>query len=167
MAVTDRSGDAVEMEAPMLTSLGNGLVNIGNTRIGQGGDFTFTLRLDDLRLPRIGLVQIDTQGSEAAALGERKPIARDRPAAVEVEDYHLCRSGSSSKALIEFFLQRSDNLLRIKTEWPADHIAIPRERTELEHRCRSYDRVPTEWISGDTVELGFDNAFLDTTVTAR
>ena len=165
MAVTDRTGDMVEMEALDATVYGDGIVNIANSRIGQGGDSTFTVRLDDMHFPKVDLVKIDVQGSELLALaGMEGLIARDRPVfLVEIEEYHLRRSGASSKMLIEFFLSRNYDLLRIKTDWPADHVAIPRENAALSLRCRGYNKLPTDWISGSTVELSFENEYLYST----
>ena len=65
MAVTDRTGEAIEMEPLEATMNSQGMVNLGHTGIGNGGDFAFTVRLDDMSFPRIDFIKVDVQGSEA------------------------------------------------------------------------------------------------------
>ncbi len=167
MAVTDRSGDRVEMEPPDATLTADGTVNLGLTRIGRGGDGVSTIRLDDLRLPPITFIKMDIQGSEALAVeGMRELLARDRPVVfLEIEEDHLRRSGSSSKILIERFLALDYSLLRIRTEWPTDHLAIPNERADLIARCRDQPHHDYDWISGSGVDLEFENSYFYTRIT--
>ncbi len=173
MAVTDRSGDTVEMEPLEATLTAAGTVNIGHTGIGrssagQAGDLVFTVRLDDLPLPPIALVKMDIQGAEAAALaGMQDLIARDRPVLfIEIEEEHLRRHGSSSKAVMEHLLGLGYSLLRIRNEWPTDHLAIPNERADLIARCRGQTQYATDWIAGSRVELHFETTHYYASVVA-
>ncbi|MBK3395987.1 MULTISPECIES: FkbM family methyltransferase [Methylobacterium] len=173
MAVTDRSGDTIEMEPLEATLTAGGALNIGHTGIGRagsghGGDLAFTVRIDDLPLPPIALVKMDIQGAEAVALaGMRDLLARDRPVLfVEIEEEHLRRHGSSSKAVIEHLLGLGYSLLRIRNEWPTDHLAIPNERTDLIERCRGQTHHATDWIAGSRVELQFETTHYYASVVA-
>ncbi len=168
MAVTDRSGDTVEMEPLEATLTAGGTVNIGHTGIGQGGDLVFTVRLDDLPLPPVAFIKMDVQGAEAAALaGMQALIARDRPVLfVEIEEHHLRRHGSSSKAVIEHLLGLGYSLMRIRNEWPTDHVAIPNERADLIDRCRGQTFYETDWIAGTRVELHFETTHYYASVVA-
>ncbi|WP_063928396.1 FkbM family methyltransferase [Methylobacterium aquaticum] len=168
MAVTDRSGDTVEMEPLEATLTAAGTVNLGHTGIGRGGDLVLTVRLDDLPLPPIAFIKMDIQGAEAQALaGMQNLLARDRPVLfVEIEEQHLRRHGSSSKAVIEHLLGLGYSLLRIRTDWPTDHVAIPNERTDLLARCRGHPVYTTDWIAGTTVTLHFETPYYYASVVA-
>ena len=139
----------------------HGLVNLGNTAIGAGGDFVFTIGLDDMTLPKINFLKIDIQGSEVAALtGMHNLMMKDRPAFfIEIEEYHLKKFGTSSKALIEHFLARNYSLLRIRTDWPTDHLALPNERKDLLARCSNQQKYKTDVLTGSTIELTFENPY--------
>jgi len=90
----------------------------------------------------------------------RNLIQRDRPVfCIEVEESHLRRYGTSSKALIEHFLALDYSLLRIKTDWPTDHLALPNERTDLFTLCMQQRHYQTDLLSGSNVELEFENDY--------
>ncbi|WP_053078776.1 FkbM family methyltransferase, partial [Methylobacterium tarhaniae] len=168
MAVTDRSGDTVEMEPLEATLTAGGTVNLGHTGIGRGGDLAFTVRLDDLPLPPVAFIKMDIQGAEAKALaGMQDLVARDRPVLfIEIEEEHLRRHGSSSKAVIEHLLGLGYSLLRIRNDWPTDHLAIPNERADLIARCRDQIPYATDWIAGSRVELHFETTHYYASVVA-
>jgi FkbM family methyltransferase len=161
MAVTDVTGKLIEMDPLESTVYAQERVNLGNVAIGSGGDCAFTVRLDDLNLPKIAFLKIDIQGSELAALrGMRDLIARDRPAFfIEIEEHHLQRFGVSSKMVIEHLMALNYSLLRIKTDWPTDHVALPNERSDLLGRCMSQQKYNTDLLCGSRVELTFENAY--------
>jgi FkbM family methyltransferase len=161
MAVTDKTGALIEMDPLEATMNAQGMVNIGNTAIGSGGDFTFAVRLDDMNLPKIDFLKVDIQGAELAALtGMSKLISKDRPAFfIEIEEHHLQRYGTSSKAVIEHFMALDYSLLRIRTDWPTDHLALPNERADLLSRCRAQQKYQTDLLSGSKIELIFDNPY--------
>ena len=143
-------------------------VDLGNTGIGSGGDFAFTVRLDDLPLPKIDFLKVDIQGAELSALkGMRNLISRDRPVFfIEVEEHHLRRFSTSSKALIDHFLSMNYSLIRINTDWPTDHMAIPNERPDVIARCMMQGEYRTDLLSGSSVELSFENEFFYCAFTA-
>ncbi|WP_407530932.1 FkbM family methyltransferase [Methylobacterium oryzisoli] len=166
MAATDTTGATIEMEAIDAGPAG-GFVNIGRTAIGRGGDAAFTVRLDDLVLPPIAFVKIDVQGAEVEALtGMRALIARDRPVLfVEIEDLYLRNRGTDSKRLIEMLLALDYSLVRIRTDWPTDHLAIPNERPDLIARVTAQTAYATDLIAGSAVELVFENDYFYAGVT--
>jgi FkbM family methyltransferase len=167
MAVTDNTGGLIELDPPEATMNAQGMVNLGNTGIGSGGDFAFTIRLDDINLPKISFVKIDIQGAEVAALmGMHDLILKDRPAFfIEIEEHHLQKYGTSSKALIEHFMALNYSLLRIRTDWPTDHLALPNERKDLFARCLRQQKYKTDVLSGSKIELTFANAYYYTGFT--
>ena len=161
MAVTNKTGDLIELDPPEATMNAQGMVNLGNTAIGSGGDFAFTIRLDDIDLPKISFLKIDIQGAEVAALmGMHDLILKDRPAFfIEIEEHHLKKYGTSSKVLIEYIMALNYSLLRIRTEWPTDHLALPNERKDLFARCLRQQKYKTDLLSGSKIELTFENAY--------
>jgi FkbM family methyltransferase len=164
MAVTDRSGEWVEMD-PAPSGDGGGQLNIGMTAIGQGGETVPTVRLDDMSLPRIDFIKADIQGAETEALdGMRRLIDKDRPILfIEIEEAHLSRRGSSSKTLIDRLLSLDYTLIRIRTEWPTDHIAIPNERTDIITQIQGEAGHEVDLLMGSSVELTFQNNYFYST----
>lgn len=161
LAVSDQPWTLIEMDPLEATMNADGGVNLGNTGIGAGGDFAFTARLDDLPFPKIAFLKIDIQGAELSALiGMRNLILRDRPVFfIEIEEHHLQCFGTSSKALIDHLLALDYSLVRINTDWPTDHMAIPNERPEIISRCLQQGEYKTDLLSGSSVELRFENRF--------
>ena len=161
LAVTDNTGGLIQLEPLEATMSAQGLVNLGNTGIGSGGDFAFTIRLDDMTLPKINFLKIDIQGSEVAALkGMHNLMMKDRPAFfIEIEEHHLKKFDTSSKVLIEHFLALNYSLLRIRTDWPTDHLALPNERKDLLARCLSQQKYKTDVLTGSKIELTFENPY--------
>lgn len=155
-AVSDTTGDYLEMDR---IYYGRETVNVGNTGVGRGGDGTLSVRIDDLPLPKIHFVKMDIQGSEhRAILGMTELIRRDRPILfVEIEEHHLRRMGSSSVEVIELLFSLGYGLLRIRTDYPCDHVAIPMERMEeLRGVVEGAAAHPLDYLAGTSVELTFD-----------
>jgi len=167
LAAASSSLNIVELD-PLESTMGeDGAVNLGNTGIGSGGDLCLTVKLDQMNLPKIDFLKVDIQGAESAAIvGMSGIIARDRPVFfIEIEEKHLRRFSTSSKDLIESFLVRDYSLIRIKTDWPTDHLAIPNERGDLIARCLKQQEYQTELISGRAVTLQFENRYFYDTFT--
>jgi len=133
-------------------------VNIGDTRVGSGGDVVETHTLDHFQFKGVKLIKMDVQGYELLALkGAKKLISEQRPIIfVEVEEHHLRAFGSSSKELIEYLLSTGYVLLRIKTEYPCDHVCVPVERATEIPDLISRVGWQVDVLTGTTVELTFD-----------
>jgi len=107
--------------------------NIGNTRVGTVSDdykvSVPSFRLDELSF-KCSVVKMDVQGSEVEVLkGAENFIKRNRPFfVVEIEEHHLNEFGSSSKDLINRFIENDYVMYRIMTEYPCDHVAVPKEK---------------------------------------
>ena len=87
-------------------------------------------------------------------------VSKDRPVFfIEIEEKHLRNHGASSKGLIERFMALNYTLLRIRTDWPTDHVALPNERGELLKRCLDQQKYRTDVLSGSNVELVFENQY--------
>ena len=74
------------------------------------------------------------QGSEENVLkGATKLLQDVRPFfVVEVEEHHLLEFGSSSKNLLNKFIDCDYVLYRIHTPYPCDHVAVPREKVTVD-----------------------------------
>ena len=158
-AVTDKSGYPMAMSSLEENVYDDDKINIGNSALGTGGDICFSLRIDDLDLPRIDLIKMDIQGAEFLALkGMQGLIARDRPYFfIEIEEPHLLRFGTSSKEVIEHFFQLDYSLVRIRSQWPTDHVAVPNEKKDIVDRLVTRSGLATDVLSGTRISLDFDN----------
>lgn len=127
-AVSDETGRVIAIHLPVADTFNSGIAAVSDT--SQLGDKTLTYRLDDLGLPQVDFVKMDVQGSEMRALqGAAALIARDRPLMfVEIEEQHLRALGTSSKEVMERMLGWDYVLFRAETDYPCDHICVPRER---------------------------------------
>ena len=157
-AISDTELKTVSME---VTSYSGASINNGEVSISQNatnGDLTISKRLDDLDLPPIKFIKIDIQGSEVGALnGAKKTIARYRPTMfVEIEEQRLRLLGTSSKELIELLLEYNYILFRIKTNYPCDHICVPKEKVdEFSLSILKKFNYECERIEGKKVKLFF------------
>lgn len=99
-----------------------------NTNIGS-----LSIKVDDLNLPKIDFIKIDIQGSEFAALnGSIKVINKDRPIIfIEVEEYYLNKMKTNSQKLINFFKMKNFFIYQIQTDYPINHICVPKENDNL------------------------------------
>lgn len=107
--------------------------NIGNTRVGaKSSDHRVSVpsfTLDQLEF-NCSLVKMDVQGSEVEVLkGAKTFIKNNRPIfVVEIEEHHLNEFKTTSKDLLNFFIDMDYVVYRIMTEYPCDHVAVPREK---------------------------------------
>lgn len=159
LAVSDKTGDYLQME---WVNYDSETLNIGGTRVAEaeGVDGVLSIRLDDLDLPQINFIKMDIQGSEYSALvGMSKLIQRDRPTFfIEIEEKHLRARGTSSKQLIEHLFSLDYTLLRIKTNYPCDHIAVASEKLELlEKTITNNYSFRLDKLKGKEITLTFDS----------
>jgi len=109
--------------------------NIGCTKIGEGGDKSRMLTIDQviesqgLQNANITFIKADIQGCEVKMLeGAVKTIARCRPFMfVEIEGW-LRSFDTTEEALKDKLRSLGYILIQIKNEWPTDHIAVPVEK---------------------------------------
>ena len=88
--------------------------------------------------------------------GATNTIAESRPVMfVEVEDNWLRCFGTSAEELLNKLLSLDYILLRIKTDYPCDHVAIPKEREELVKTITQNLKYPVDIIAGKKVKLDF------------
>ena len=129
LAVDSVTGKKVGMEK-ILCSPEN--INTGYSRIIDSTKLNgcLTISIDDFKLPKIGFVKMDIQGSELNALkGMPNLISRDRPYFFfEVEEKHLRMRGTDALTLITEFITMGFVVYRIESNYPTDHLAVPIER---------------------------------------
>ena len=113
--------------------------NSGNCRIKKQKDqideiAVPSFALDDLDCSKVSLVKMDVQGSEENVLkGANKLLTEVRPFfVVEIEEHHLMEFGSSSKKLLNKFIEHDYVLHRIHTPYPCDHVAVPKEKVTVD-----------------------------------
>jgi len=140
---------------------GDSTTNTGSMALTESelSEMVISLPLDKLKFPKIRLIKMDIQGSEELALaGMKKLINRDRPIfLVEVEELHLLKQNSSSELLIQKFFDLKYSLLRIETDYPCDHIAIPNEcfLKISQHIVRKKYPYKTTLLAGKRIQLFF------------
>lgn len=134
-------------------------VNIGCTKVGQGGDTATMMRLDSLKLEGVKFIKLDIQGCEESFLtGAAATIAKSRPVMfVEIEEYLLRCFGSSSEQLINRLLAMDYVLVRIMNDYPCDHLAVPAEQAHLIPRYLKDMDCPHAIIMGRSVRLRMDH----------
>lgn len=133
-------------------------INIGATKIGGGGDVVQMIKIDDVINFSVSFLKIDVQGSEIFLLdGADTMIRNSRPTMfIEVENQWLNSFGKNSEMLLNKILSLGYVLVRINTEYPCDHVAIPRERTgEIDEIMRDVGH-PFDVIDAKSVSLKFE-----------
>jgi len=133
-------------------------INIGATKIGGGGDVVQMIKIDDVINFSVSFLKIDVQGSEIFLLdGADTMIRNSRPIMfIEVENQWLNSFGKNSEMLLNKILSLGYVLVRINTEYPCDHVAIPRERTgEIDEIMRDVGH-PFDVIDAKSVSLKFE-----------
>jgi FkbM family methyltransferase len=149
------------MEKIAISSFSGSNTNTGSMALTKSefSEMVIALSLDELEFPKIRLIKMDIQGSEELALaGMKKLINRDRPIfLVEVEELHLLKQNSSSERLIQKFFDLKYSLLRIETDYPCDHIAIPNEcfLKISQHIVRKKYPYKTTLLAGKRIQLFF------------
>jgi hypothetical protein len=134
-------------------------VNIGCTKIGNGGDSVLMISLDTMGLQNVKFIKVDIQGSEENFLiGARTTIATSRPVMfIEIEEYLLRCFGSSSEKLINKLLSMNYVLVRIMNDYPCDHLAVPAEQEHLIGTYMKGIMCPLHIIKGNTVKVNMDH----------
>jgi FkbM family methyltransferase len=145
----------VQMDAVNVDAAG---VNIGGTKVGQGGDTAQIVKLDGLNFKNVAFMKIDVQGCEVRLLeGAEKTIAASRPVMfVEIENNWLNCFGFDSGKLMNRLLGIGYLLVRINTEYPCDHLAVPLEKEHLLGQYLKDLQHPYDIIKGRSVEVRFD-----------
>jgi FkbM family methyltransferase len=133
-------------------------INIGATKIGGGGDVVQMIKIDEVISSGVSFLKIDVQGSEIFLLeGAEKLIQNSRPIMfIEVENQWLNCFGKNSEMLLNKILSLSYILVRINTEYPCDHVAIPREKMgDIDEIMRDVGH-PVDIIDAKSVSLKFE-----------
>ncbi len=131
-AMGDRDGVTVQMDAVDYFARH---VNIGDTKIGNGGDQVEMRTLDSFNLSNLSFIKLDVQGSELAVLKGARPRSRaNRPLLfVEVEEVQCAKFGFAAADIVQWLLSAGYVLIHIQNAYPVDHLCIPAERrAELE-----------------------------------
>ena len=125
-ALGDQDGQTLQLEP---IDYGAEVVNVGDTKIGQGGESIQLRTLDSFNLNRLNFIKIDVQGFETRALrGGAETIRRCRPLMfVEVEEWNLKAQSTSAVELIGTILEQKYTIVWIKNDWPVDQVCIPKE----------------------------------------
>lgn len=133
-------------------------VNIGATRVGAGGDEVHMRRLDDTISGNVSFMKIDVQGCEVALLeGASNIINKSRPVIfIEVENQWLIEFGQNSGTLLNKLLSFDYVIVRINTEYPCDHVAVPREKIQLVDTIVNNVGYKTTIIDGKSIIVNFD-----------
>jgi hypothetical protein len=133
-------------------------VNIGGTKVGGGGDMVEMIKIDDVINSGVSFLKIDVQGSEVFLLeGADTMIRNSRPIMfIEVENNWLKCFGKNSEILLNKILSLDYILVRINTDYPCDHIAIPREKKNLLESIIQDVGHTIDVIDGKSISVKFD-----------
>ena len=134
-------------------------INIGGTKVGSGGEYVEMVTLDSMNLSKVSFIKIDVQGNETNLInGALKLIQDSRPIMfVEVEDNWLRCFGTSAEELMNKIISLDYVLLRVKTEYPCDHIAIPKEKNHMIDKIIKALSYPVDIIDGQ-ITLDFNGS---------
>lgn len=142
-------------------------LNSGCQRIGVGGEKVEQITLDSLQLDRqLRFIKIDAQGAEPFIIagGIKTFTTKVRPIiCFEVEDIWLRALGSSTNQLLNIILNLEYVILRIKSNYPCDHLAVPIELwSHTEDKLKDYS-LKYDLIKGRSVAVDlFDNNLYST-----
>jgi FkbM family methyltransferase len=161
-AISNENYQTIRMEPFSFSgaSINNGGIRVDHDGYG-GGDLALTRKLDSFDFQQVDFIKFDIQGSEVAAIkGSTELISRCRPFIfLEIEEKHLNALGASTKELIEEIIGLNYILYRINTDYPCDHICIPKEK-ETEFEKAVLVKIPYRMspkIIGPKVEVIFKN----------
>lgn len=140
----------------------NPALNSGCQRIGIGGEQVEQITLDSMLGGKpLDFIKIDAQGAEPFIIaGAIQTLTSfERPLiCFEVEDIWLRALGSSTNQLLNIFLNLNYIILRIRSHYPCDHLAVPIE--QWEKICEKLSGYSLSWdfIHGRSVSVQlFDN----------
>jgi FkbM family methyltransferase len=128
-AIGEENGHVVSMEPVNYFAE---WVNVGDTRVGTGGDVVELRTLDSFSFSNVSFVKIDVQGSELAVLrGATRTLATHRPLLfVEIEDAQCLAMGTSPGQVRRELLAARYILLHILNDYPVDYLCVPVERKD-------------------------------------
>lgn len=131
--------------------------NLGATHVGHGAHIVDVIALDHFVHEPFNFLKVDIQGCELRFLrGAARIIAATRPFMfIEVEEMYLRPLGTSSKELIEHLLALDYVLFRVLTDYPCDHLCVPREKLDITSSKLTGFSWPLERIDGREVSLTF------------
>jgi FkbM family methyltransferase len=137
-------------------------LNSGCQRIGTGGEQVEQITLDSIPVSKpLRFIKIDAQGAEpyiiVGAMGTL--TSADRPViCFEVEDIWLRALGSSTNQLLNILLGLNYVILRIRSEYPCDHLAVPIEQWNIVNEKLINYSLSWDLIHGRSVSVQlFDN----------
>ncbi len=132
LAVLNKTADCVNLSDfnYNANNLNLGVRIVENKKKYNSGNLSASIKIDELKLPKIDFVKIDIQGSEYLALqGMKKIINSDRPNFfIEIEEFYLNKMNTSKIELINFFKKKNYLLFQIKTKYPVDYLCVPKEK---------------------------------------
>lgn len=120
-ALSNKSGLNVQMN-PVNLNAPN--LNIGDTSVGKGGEFTTTLKIDDLNLEKLDFFKLDIQGYEVFAIeGAIQSLMKYKPFVfVEIEPHQLARHNCKAEQVVELLKGIGYKMFNIQTDYPSDYI---------------------------------------------
>lgn len=129
-ALGDQDGVELELEP---IDYNAEVVNVGDTKVGRGGEKIQLRTLDSFRIDRLKFLKLDVQGFETNVIrGADKTIKLCRPLMfVEVEEWNLKAQSTSAVELISSILNLEYTIVWIKNDWPVDQICLPKEQESL------------------------------------
>jgi FkbM family methyltransferase len=142
-------------------------LNSGCQRISSGGEKVSVITLDSFEFDRPpSFVKIDAQGAEPHIISGALSLlsSKYRPIiCFEVEDIWLRALGTNTNVLLNLLLSLNFLLIRIKTSYPCDHIAVPHERASVVLKKLEDFDFPLEIINGSKISVHItDNNLYDT-----
>jgi FkbM family methyltransferase len=143
-------------------------LNTGCQRIGIGGEQVEQITLDSIpTIAPLKFIKIDAQGAEPFVIagGLKTLTSGERPIiCFEVEDIWLRALGSNTNQLLNILLNLNYVILRIRSDYPCDHLAVPLEkwdavRVKLKDLSFAYDLIQGKSVSVDLVDNNLYSSF--------
>lgn len=115
-------------------------VNIGDIGVGNGGEESKTISLDDLNLEKVEFIKFDIQGYELYALnGAKKTLEKFMPYIfIEIVDFQLRKYNHTPEEVINFLKKINYQIFKIVTpSWDNDYICIHDSKIENYKKIRN------------------------------